>query len=138
MNVVRWRPFEDFENLFQTIERPSSAVRRADWLPLVDVRERASGYEIDIEIPAVAAEDLSVDVSDGVLTVTGERKSVEVDEDSRAHRSERRYGRFVRSFQLPKDADAESVSAESRDGVLYLVIAKRQSAVPKSIEVKVV
>jgi HSP20 family protein len=120
-------------------DRPLAPVRRADWLPLVDIRENETEYQIDVEVPAVASEDLAVSVADGVLTVSGERKSVEPAEgvDERVHRVERRYGRFVRNFQLPEDADFEAISAESRDGVLYLKIAKRASATPKEIEVKI-
>ncbi len=138
MNVVRWSPFHEFDNLFQALERPNAQVRRADWLPLVDIRETEQNYQIDVEVPAVAAEDLSVSVADGVLSVSGERKATENTEESgRQHRVERRYGRFVRNFQLPDDADVEAVSAESRDGVLYLQIGKRASAVSRSIDIKV-
>jgi len=139
MNVVRWSPFREFENLFQALERPAAPVRRADWLPLVDIRETDEHYQIDIEIPAVASEDLSVSVVDGVLTVSGERKSVEAkaEHEGRVHRTERRYGKFVRSFQLPEDADTDAVDANSRDGVLYLKIAKRAATDAKTIDVKV-
>lgn len=135
MNVVRWSPFRELDNLFQALDRPSAPVRRADWLPLVDIRETEADYQIDVEVPAVATEDLSVSVSEGVLTVTGERKA-ENQENGRLHRVERRFGRFVRNFQLPEDADHDSISAESRDGVLYLKIAKREAAVARSIEIK--
>ena len=58
-------------------------------------------------------------------------------DEGRVHRTERRYGKFQRSFQLPKDADTDAISASSRDGVLYLKIAKYVEAEAKSIEVKV-
>ena len=139
MNVVRWSPFREFDNLFQALERPAAPMRRADWLPLVDIRETPEDYQIDVEVPAVASEDLSVDVADNVLTVSGERKSLVSDDaqEGRVHRTERHYGKFVRSFQLPKDADTDAISATSRDGVLYLKIAKQVEAAAKSIEVKV-
>jgi HSP20 family protein len=139
MNVVRWSPFREFDNLFQALERPSVPVRRADWLPLVDIRETPQNYQIDVEVPAVASEDLSVSVAENVLTVSGERRSV-VEEDQkegRVHRTERRYGKFVRSFQLPKDADTDAISATNRDGVLYLKIAKLVEDKARTIEVKV-
>ena len=137
MNVVRWSPFREFDNLFQALERPTAPVRRADWLPLVDIRETPQDYQIDVEVPAVASEDRSVSVADGALTVSGERKSVDEDTEGRVHRTERRYGRFVRSFRLPEDADTDAISAESRDGVLYLKIGKQASAEAKTIDVKV-
>ena len=135
MSVVRWSPFREFDNLFQTIER-QPAIRRADWLPLVDIRETENEYKIDVEVPAVASEDLSVAVTDGVLSVSGERKVHEqTDADGRVHRVERRYGKFVRNFQLPDDADDQAINAESRDGVLYLTINKRASAKTRNIEI---
>ncbi len=49
MNVVRWSPFREFDNMFQALERPNTPVRRADWLPLVDVRETDQDYQIDVD-----------------------------------------------------------------------------------------
>jgi HSP20 family protein len=139
MNVVRWSPFREFDSLFRELERNTAPVRRADWLPLVDIRETDTAYQIDVEVPAVAAEDLSVNVAERVLTVSGERKSSEErgTDEGRVHRTERRYGKFVRSFQLPEDADLDNISATNRDGVLYLSIAKRVAQDVKSIDVKV-
>ena len=137
MNVVRWSPFREFDNIFQALERPSAPVRRADWLPLVDIRESDEGYQIDVEVPAVAAEDLSVSVNEGVLTVSGERKVVAEEEHGKVHRVERRFGRFVRNFQLPDDANEEAIEASSKDGVLYLKIAKREPSVGRTIDVDV-
>ena len=138
MNVVRWSPFRELDNLFQALDRPSAPVRRADWLPLVDIRETENAYEIDVEVPAVAAKDLSVSVADGVLTVSGERKVAErsEEENGRVHRVERRYGRFVRNFQLPDDADHEKIDAENKDGVLYLKIGKREGALSRTIDIR--
>lgn len=142
MDIVRWSPFREFDNLFRGYERPTLPVRRADWLPLVDIRETGEDYQIDVEVPAVASEDLTVSVADGVLSVSGERKSPEIEQseesEGRVHHTERHYGSFERSFKLPEDADEEAVTAASRDGVLYLKIAKRQVAVAKTIDVKVV
>ena len=138
MNVVRWSPFRELDHMFQAFDRPTPQIRRADWLPLVDIRETETSYQIDVEVPAVASEDLSVSVADGVLSVSGERRvEKEADDTGRLHRVERRYGKFVRNFQLPDDADEEAIEAESRHGVLYLKIAKRASAQSRDIEVKV-
>ena len=139
MNVVRWSPFREFDQMLRALDRSSAPVRRADWLPLVDIRETPEAYEIDVEVPAVASEDLEVNLVERVLTVSGERKSVvERDEaQNRTHRSERRFGKFVRSFQLPQDADADAITATNRDGVLYLRIAKHVDKNVKTIDVKV-
>ena len=137
MNVVRWSPFRELDNLFQALDRPSAPVRRADWLPLVDIREDEKAYHIDVEVPAVAASDLAVSVVEGVLTVSGERRAEEDNKEGRVHRVERRYGKFVRNFQLPDDADEERIEAHSRDGVLYLTVAKREPATGRTIDINV-
>ena len=85
----------------------------------------------------MAAEDLSVSLADGVLTVRGERRSEESEETGKVHRTERRFGRFERNFRLPEDADPEAIQAENRDGVLYVAIAKKASKTPRTIEVQV-
>ena len=125
MNVVRWRPFREFDGMFQGLERPQAPTRRADWLPLVDIRETDHDYQIDVELPAVAAEDLSVSVSQQVLTVSGERKSRRetAADDGHVHRTERTYGKFLRSFTLPKDANPDAIGASSKEGVLYQELA---------------
>ena len=140
MSVVRWSPLREFDNLFPNFERhvpaASAQIRRADWMPLVDIREGEKDYQIDIEIPAVAAEDLAVNVVDGVLSVSGERKVSETSEDGRVHRVERHFGKFQRNFQLPDDAEQDSIKARSSDGVLYLTIAKKESSVARAIEIE--
>jgi HSP20 family protein len=75
-------------------------------------------------------------VKDGVLTVTGER-NFEKETDGKRHRVERQYGRFSRSFRLPENVDEEHISASSKEGVLYLVVSKREKEKPRTIEVKV-
>jgi HSP20 family protein len=82
-------------------------------------------------------EDVKVTVENGVLTLSGERKLEKEEKGKRYHRIERAYGSFVRSFTLPDDADSDKVSAEFKDGVLKVHVAKSEAAKPKQIEVKV-
>lgn len=137
MSIVQWNPWREFDDFFTRVAgHPGESVSRSEWLPPVDITETADGYRIDMEIPAVPAEDVDVSVKDGILTVSGERRSESgSDADARRHRVERRWGRFLRSFRLPENADAERIDARVRDGVLYLVIAKADKAQPRRIEV---
>ena len=136
MSIVRWNPWREFDDFFPRLAAPSENLGSSEWLPAVDISETEGAYHIDMEIPAVAREDVNVAVKDGVLTVTGERK-VEKETDGKRHRVERSYGRFTRSFRLPENVDEGSISAKSKDGVLYLVINKKAEEQPKKIEVKV-
>ena len=79
---------------------------------------------------------IQVSIKDGVLAVTGERK-YEKETEGKVHRIERRYGRFTRSFRLPENADENAVEAHAKEGVLHLVVAKREEVKPKAIEIKV-
>ena len=133
MSLVRYTPFDELFNRFAQINEP---VLREDWAPAVDVTETDSHYEIALEVPAIAREDIQVSVDDGVLTVRGERRQEKV-EGERVHRLERRYGKFVRSFRLPEHADEGSIAAKSENGVLTLTIAKQAKAQPRQIEVQV-
>ena len=139
MSIVRWNPWREFDDLFTSTNMgtlPSENLSRSEWLPAVDISETDDEYKIDVEIPAIARDDINVSVKDGVLTVTGERK-VEKDTDGKTHRVERQYGRFSRSFRLPENVDEEGIGASSKDGVLYLVVAKKEKEGPRSIDVQV-
>ena len=136
MDVVRWKPFSEFNSALRDHDRSGYGLRRADWAPLVDVREGENAYLIDVEVPAVAAEDLTVNVVENLLTVTGEAQIAGKNESENYFRSERRRGSFSRSFRLPKDANPEAITAEIKDGVLYLKIPKKPEALARNIEIK--
>ena len=137
MSIVRWNPWREFDDLFTNVSGlPSESLSRSEWLPAVDISETEEAYKIDMEIPAIARDDINVSVKDGVLTVTGERK-VEKDTNGKTHRIERQYGRFSRSFRLPENVDEDHIGATSKDGVLYLVIAKKEKEKPRTIDIKV-
>lgn len=81
-------------------------------------------YEVSVELPGVANEDINVEVHDGRLSVTGEKRSERSEEGKSYFFSERSYGRFQRVFRLPPDADENKVSATHRDGLLVIRIAR--------------
>jgi len=141
MALVRWNPTREFEEFFNRHSDLSRSfwgedMASTDWTPPVDIKETPENYQIDIELPAVAAEDVKVTVKDGVLAVSGERK-LENEAEGKVHRIERRYGRFTRSFRLPEDADEGRIEASAKDGVLHLKLHKREQVKPRAIEVKV-
>lgn len=141
MSIVRWNPvreMDDFFSRFRDLDRGGwgEQIASSDWIPAVDVRETDQAFVIDIDLPAVAAEDVNVSVKDGVLVVTGERR-FEKETEGKVHRIERSYGRFTRSFRLPETADESTVEARAKDGVLHLTVGKHEAVKPRSIEVKV-
>jgi HSP20 family protein len=148
MNRVGVDPFRELaetsERLNRMIERAAATghdgnevMTRADWIPPVDIIEREDQFLIKAELPEVMKNDVKVTVEDGVLTLQGERKQQYAEDGHRLHRSERAYGRFVRSFSLPDQIDESRVRAEHKDGMLTISLPKAKHAKPKVIEVKV-
>jgi HSP20 family protein len=109
----------------------------AEWAPLVDISEDDKEYLIKAELPEVKKEDVKVTAEEGTLTIMGERKFEKEEKGKKYHRVERAYGSFVRNFSLPDDASPAKVSAEFKDGVLTVHLAKTEKAKPQQIEVKV-
>jgi HSP20 family protein len=105
--------------------------------PALNVGGTAQSVEIYAFAPGLDPEKIDVNIDRGVLTIEGERASVlPTDEKSAVHINERFAGRFRRVVSLPDDADPSAVSAEYRDGVLHLSIRRRESALPRRIEIK--
>ena len=107
--------------------------------PVVDVRESTDELVLQAELPGLHSEDVSVSVENGVLTISGEKKQEieEGQEGSEYRLIERRYGRFERSFTLPRSVDAGKVEAEFANGVLSVTLPKAEAAKPRRIEVQV-
>lgn len=147
--MTKWNPFKEMEDLSNRLSTiwglsPSrlangkdETLTVADWTPLVDISEDDKEYVIKAELPEIDRKDVRVKVEHGVLTITGERRIEKEEKDKRYHRVERVYGNFARSFTVPDDADPEKVTAEYKDGVLRVHLAKAPHALPKTIDVKV-
>ena len=147
LNRRRWSPLHEVDalnnqlsHLFFGDHAPAGETDDAetrDWAPLVDVVEANDAYVIKAELPEVDRKDITVKVENGVLTIAGERKAEVTSEENRIHRVERSYGKFVRTFRVPKNADVSKVGAEYKDGVLRVSVPKLAEAKPKSIDITV-
>jgi HSP20 family protein len=102
-----------------------------NWMPSVNIRERAEDFVIDLAVPGMNKKDFNVEVDQNVLTVSGERKEEHGEENDRVTRKEFHYGAFKRSFNLPDSADSEAIKAEYKDGILTLTIGKREESKQK-------
>jgi HSP20 family protein len=141
MNMIRWNPFNEMDDFFKSYNRALSrqpsqeGMLSADWSPSVDIIENDTEFLIKAELPEVKKEDISVDVNQGVVTLSGERKSETRDE--KEHRVERFYGRFSRSFTLPENVNEADIKAENKDGMLYLHLPKSVVEKAKKIQVDI-
>ena len=127
-----------FDNFFSPAFFDREPFRfRGDFLPSLDVTSDDKAYAMKVELPGVAPEAVKLGVNDGVLTISGEKKEETKDEQTKEVR-ECSYGSFTRSMTLPEDADAEHITATSKNGILTVSIPRKapdQSRVRK-IEVR--
>lgn len=105
--------------------------------PRTDIVEHATGFTLNIEMAGVETSDVAVQVVDDRLVVSGEKKSIQVDETSTIHRRERVVGKFERSFEFPTQVDFEKIEAASSNGVLTINVPKAEKVVPRKIEIAV-
>lgn len=108
-----------------------------DWVPAIDVIETKDTLEVRLELPGLCKDEIDIQVSNGVLTIKGEKKEVKDEKaEKRYHHREMRYGSFVRAIALPVDVKPEEAAAQCKDGVLTIVLPKEDRAVHKKIEIK--
>jgi len=147
MQLVPFKPFsreigpleKEMENLWKrffgetTFAQPFSE----KWAPTVDVSETKDKYLVKAELPGLDAKDVNVKLSDDILTIKGEKKKETEDKDENHYFSERYYGNFQRSFQLPASVKADKIEASFNKGVLKVTLPTAEEAKKKEIEVKV-
>jgi HSP20 family protein len=106
--------------------------------PHADVMESKDEIRVMVELPGMRPEDVEVNLENNILTISGEKRAAQRHEDgnSRWHLTERRYGRFSRSFILPKDVEQDRIEAHFENGVLFVAIPKSERAKPRRIQVQ--
>jgi HSP20 family protein len=107
------------------------------WTPALDVYEDKDQFVVKAELPGMKKEDIDVSLHKGSLTISGERKSESEGTEGGVYRSERYFGRFQRTLDLPASVEMDKVAAEYRDGILSLTLPKAEEAKPKQISVSV-
>ena len=107
------------------------------WRPLAtDVVESADDVRVTMEIPGIDAREIDITIDNNVLRITGEKRSLRQEGEGAYRLTERRYGRFERSFVLPRDVRSDECDASYENGVLSIVLPKREEAKPRKVEVK--
>ena len=134
MAIVRWNPFNELEKNFYS---PRRQYATQPWTPSVDVLEDEDSFLIAAEIPGVDQKDIKVNLDDGTLTISGERKFEDEEKKENYTRRERAYGSFVRRFTVPTTIDREKVEASMDRGILKVKLPKREDIKPRQIDVSV-
>jgi HSP20 family protein len=107
-----------------------------EWMPSLDLSETKDSLVLKMEVPGMDAQDLQISLQENLLTVKGEKKRDKEAKDEQYHRVERTYGAFTRSVRLPVGVDAGKVTANFKNGVLVVTLAKTAGAKGVTIPVK--
>jgi len=147
MTLIRWEPRRDIESAqrrikqvldnFDQVVQNGFHLEMGSFLPRVDIAEDAGKVHVVAELPGIAAEDIKLTVSEGVLTIRGEKKRSDEYAQKNFFRIERNFGEFVRQFTLPENLDEEAIEANFTDGILEITIPKREPEKPKEREIKI-
>ncbi len=139
MAIVRWNPVRDLITMQEKMNKifdDSFKITSGDWSPAVDIMENDNEIIIIAEVPGVSEETMDIQVAEGILTMKGEKKFPVEKQSDNYYRLERSYGRFNRSFAIPAAVDQTNVKASLKDGVLKILLKKKQDNSPKVIKVE--
>jgi len=131
-----WRGFGGLSSLQHELEQLFESPL-AHWAPALDVYEDKDNIVVHTELPGLKREDIDVSLQEGVLVISGERKTGEIRNEGEIRRQERFYGKFQRTLTLPAPVAADKVKAQYKDGVLTVTVPKAEEAKPKKIDVSV-
>ena len=145
MTLVKWTPrpmtvFNEVDNMINTVFNRDwnlEPIRSTKWNPAVDVKETDHSFLISADIPGLTKKDINIEVSDDVLSITGERTEDKVEDSDLYHYRERSKGAFTRSFHLPESVDEKKISANFKDGILSIELPKTKVIEPKSRKIKI-
>jgi len=146
MTIVRWEPLRELgtlqsemNRLFNTVfdgPAPNGSTMRR-WMPAMDLLETDDHFVLRADLPGMTEDDVSIELEDNVLTVSGERKADHEERREGFYRVERAFGAFSRSLTLPKGIDPEGVSAAFEKGVLEVHVPKPEQRKPRKISINV-
>lgn len=148
--IVRWNPVREFAAMQDVMDRIFEENRRGNRNGntvnasgvntrslALDVRENENTYTVVTVLPGINPDNIDVHLHDNVLTISAEIAKPDVEENTRVLLSERMYGKFSRSINLPNEVDGDNVEAAYDNGVLTLTLPKVEEAQPRQIPVRV-
>jgi len=144
MAFMRWDPLKDLMEIQERMNRlcdvtfgrtrGEEVLPRSMWTPSVDIYETGGEIVIEVELPEIDMDDLSVDIEGSILTVKGERPLSKEAKPEQYHLVERSYGPFSRSFTLPDSIDPAGIGGNYKNGILALKLPKKGG--PKRIAIE--
>lgn len=141
MNLIPRNSLFDFDNLFNGFWSPSREMGEntdVAFSPRVDIEEKKDSYKITAELPGVDKDDVHVSLENGVLSIEAESHQEETEEeDGRVIRQERRYGKFIRSFNLGSSVSEENIKAKFKNGILTIKAPCSKKSTPESHRISI-
>lgn len=148
MSILKWDPFRNmatlqgrinrlFEDAFPAVAENSEDLTESAWHPLVDIFETDSSIIVQVDLPGVDKEDVSVEVKENFLIIKGERRSDSMVGDDSYYRRERAWGAFQRSFAMQSVIAPDKIKATFKNGVLSIDVPKPETEQPKQISVDI-
>ncbi|MFN3966102.1 MAG: Hsp20/alpha crystallin family protein [Endomicrobiia bacterium] len=146
--LTRWDPFKELEEIRDAFDKffgRSLALKRSEpsifdstpWVPSIDMVDKKDSIVVKAEIPGADKKNIKVNLQDGVLTIKGEIKKEEEEKKENYYCSERYYGSFLRSIDLPVEVEKDKVKASYKDGVLTITLPKSKQAETKETEIPI-
>ena len=148
MALVPWRPFaelsrmrDDMDRLFEEVfGRSKSGKDLLDsrgWAPLVDMLNQPEEIVVRAQVPGMEKENINVAVSNGTLTISGERKAEEEVKEEDYYYSEHLFGKFNRTIELPTAVNSEKIRANLKNGILEVHLPKAEEVKPKAVPINI-
>lgn len=141
MLLTRFDPFRELRTLEDRMNEAFGMDQKKDvfssFTPSVNTREGEFAYHVDVDLPGVKKEDISIKIDNNVLTLKGERKSKQEVKKEDYYKMESSFGCFTRSFTIPDNIDKENIHAENKDGVLEITLPKKEGKNKSAKEIKV-
>jgi HSP20 family protein len=147
MTLIRWEPTRELSSLPSDVNRllnaffdvpaGGSGTSRRTWVPAMDLVETEDHFLLRADLPGLSEQDVSIELQDNVLTLSGERTAETEERKEGYHRVERAFGRFSRSLTLPEGVDPDAVQASFHDGVLEVRIPKPEERKPRKVAISV-
>ena len=142
--LTTWKPFRELDKMRSEMDRLWDSffegrpqVRFGEWFPTLDVSETKNDLVVKVELPGMDQKNIDVSLSDGHLTIKGEKKKEKEEKEENYHLIERSYGSFTRSIRLPREVQTEKINASFKNGVLRITLPKSEEAKTKEIKIKV-
>lgn len=145
MAIIRWQPFREIDTLQREVNRLFDALTaevpavagNGAFIPPAELSETPEAVHLKLELPGISADDLDIQVTADVVSISGERRSESATAEKGMKRTEFRYGRFQRVFQLSSRIQNDHVTADYRDGILSLSLPKAEAEKTKVVKVNV-